>query len=147
MISFTGRDDLPGPARPGGFAPPAPPTASLAGALSPRSAPPGRACGALIIPLLLIVALTAGGCGKKGDPLAPLRLVPSAVTELSVRQVGNEVQLKFLLPTTNLNGPGRIDLDRIEIYAMTVAPGVTPPNRDLLSKSHMVGAIAVKPPP
>jgi hypothetical protein len=99
------------------------------------------------IPVLLIVTLTASGCGKKGDPLAPLRLVPSAVTEISVRQVGNEVQLKFVLPTTNLNGPGRIDLDRVEIYAMTVAPGVAPPNRDLLTKGHVVGAISVKPPP
>jgi hypothetical protein len=101
----------------------------------------------IAVSLVLIVVLSTGGCGKKGDPLAPLRLVPGAVSELSVRQVGSEVQLKFVLPTANLNGPGRIDLERVEIFAMTAAPGFTPPNRELLTKSHVVGTIAVKPPP
>jgi hypothetical protein len=102
---------------------------------------------------MVMVGMTAmatmvSACGKKGPPLAPLRLVPSAVSEVTVRRVGGEVQLRFKLPTANANGPGRIDLDRVEIYAVTVAPGsVTPPNRDLLTKTYVVGTIAVKPPP
>ena len=87
-------------------------------------------------------------CGKKGDPLAPLRLVPSAVTEFSARKSAQEVELRFALPTANVGAGGPIDLDRIEIYAMTIAPGaVTPPNRELLTKERIVGTIAVKPPP
>jgi hypothetical protein len=90
--------------------------------------------------------LTAA-CGQKGDPLAPLRLVPSAVTDVSARRSGEEVELRFTLPATNANGPGGIDLAQVEIYAMTLAPGaVTPPNRELLSKAHITGTIAVKPP-
>jgi hypothetical protein len=101
------------------------------------------------LPVLLLAAITlTAACGKKGPPLQPLRLVPNPVSEVTARRSGQEVELRFALPTTNANGPGRIDLDRIEIYAITVAPGaVTPPNRELLTKGHVAGAISVKPPP
>ena len=98
--------------------------------------------------LVLCAAVVAAACGKKGPPLAPLRLVPAPVSEMSARRVGSEVRLRFKLPTANANGPGRIDLARVEIYAVTVAPGtVAPPNRDLLTRAYAVGTIAVKPPP
>jgi predicted small lipoprotein YifL len=102
------------------------------------------ASGALIA--VAVAALTA--CGKKGPPLAPLRLVPGPVADVTARRVGPDVQLRFKLPTANANGPGRIDLDHVEVYAVTVAPGsVTPPNRDLLTKIYLVGTIPVKPLP
>ena len=95
-----------------------------------------------------LVLTTLAGCGKKGPPLAPLRLVPAAAAELSARRSGDDVELRFLLPTTNANGPGTIDLAKIEIYAITIGPGaVTPPNRDLLTTARVVGTIAVRPPP
>jgi hypothetical protein len=94
----------------------------------------------------LLAALSA--CGKKGDPLAPLRLVPAPATEVSARRTAQEVELRFLLPTANAGAPGPIDLERIEIYAITIAAGaVTPANRDLLTKERVVGTIAVRPPP
>ena len=81
-----------------------------------------------------LVLTTLAGCGKKGPPLAPLRLVPAAAAELSARRSGDDVELRFLLPTANANGPGPIDLAKIEVYAITIGPGaVTPPNRDLLT--------------
>ncbi len=91
---------------------------------------------------------TLAACGKKGPPLAPLHLVPVAVGELTARRSGDDVELRFSLPTANANGPGPIDLARIEIYAMTIAQGAeTPPNRDLLVNARVVGTIAVRPPP
>jgi predicted small lipoprotein YifL len=94
------------------------------------------------------VLTTLAGCGKKGPPLAPLRLVPAAAAELSARRSGDDVELRFLLPTANANGPGTIDLAKIEIYAFTIGPGaITPPNRDLLTTARVVGTIAVRPPP
>ena len=97
--------------------------------------------------LFLLVAGAAPGCGKKGPPLAPLHLVPSAVTEISVRRVDNTIRLRFALPARNQNGPG-INLDRVEVFAVNVpAGGETPPNRELLTKPYLVGEIAVKPPP
>ena len=95
-----------------------------------------------------LVLTTLAGCGKKGPPLAPLRLVPAAPAELSARRSGDDVELRFLLPTANANGPGPIDLAKIEVYAITIGPGaVTPPNRDLLTTPRVVGTIAVRPPP
>jgi predicted small lipoprotein YifL len=97
---------------------------------------------------LVLVLATLAGCGKKGPPLAPLRLVPAPVSELAARRSGDDVELHFSLPTTNANGPEAIDLAKIEIYAVTVAAGaVTPPNRDLLTTARVVGTIAVRPPP
>ncbi len=98
------------------------------------------------VTVVLLVLLVA--CGKKGPPLAPLRLIPAAVSEPTGRRTGQSVELRFGLPTTNANGPGTVDLDHVEIYAVTIGVGsVAPPNRELLTKAHVVGTIAVKPPP
>jgi hypothetical protein len=111
-----------------------------------RQAPRVRHCASGLVVVTAFAALTS--CGKKGPPLAPLRLVPAQVSDLTVRRVGPDVQLRFKLPTANANGPGRIDLDRVEVYAVTVAPGsVTPANRELLTKTYLVGTISVKPLP
>jgi hypothetical protein len=95
------------------------------------------------------IALTmVPACGKKGPPLAPLHLIPSSATELTARRSGDDLELRFLLPTTNANGPETIDLARVEIFAVTIAANaVTPPNRDLLTKARLIGTMAVKPPP
>ena len=103
-------------------------------------------------PARTVVACAAlcvlAACGQKGPPLAPLHLVPAPVSELGVRRVDDRVRLRFVLPTRNANGPGPIDLDRVEIYAVTIAPGAPPPpNRDLLSKAYLVGEVAVRPAP
>jgi hypothetical protein len=95
----------------------------------------------------LAAALTATGCGKKGPPLAPVYMIPNAVSELSARRAEDSIRLRFQLPTQNVNGPG-IDLARVEIYAVTVGAGAdTPPNRDLLTRTYLAGQIDVKPPP
>jgi len=109
--------------------------------------PQGRLSPASFALLALLLAAQAA-CGKKGPPLEPLRLVPANVPEVSARRSGQDVELRFALPTTNANGPGDIDLDHIEIYAITVGAGsVPPPNRDLLTKARVVGTIAVRPAP
>ena len=111
--------------------------------------PPGRCAGLRRVRRLAAVAalaICAAACGKKGPPLAPLYLVPAAVGEVSVRRGADAVRLRFALPATNQNGPG-VDLDRVEVYAVTLAPGKEPPaNRELLSKAYLVGAIEVRPP-
>jgi hypothetical protein len=106
---------------------------------------PSRPRRAQAFAVVLCAAAAAVSCGKKGPPLAPLRPVPGPVSELSARRAGDEVRLAFVLPTANANAPGRIDLDHLEIFAVTVAPGsVTPPNRELTTKTYAVGTIEVK---
>jgi hypothetical protein len=93
------------------------------------------------------LCMSSAACGKRGDPLAPLRLVPAQMGEFSARRAAEQVELRFTVPTANANGPGPIDLDRVEIYAVTVGAGaVPPPNRDLLTKARLVGTLQVKPP-
>jgi predicted small lipoprotein YifL len=106
-----------------------------------------RASGTATTVAIVLGLTTLAGCGKKGPPLAPLHLVPAAPIELTARRSGEDVELRFSLPTANVNGPGAIDLVRVEIYAITVAPGVTPPNRDLLTTARVVGTIEVRPAP
>lgn len=94
------------------------------------------------------LAITATvACGKKGPPLAPLRPVPGPVTELAARRSGNEVRFTFKLPVQNVDGTRPLSLDRLEVYAATVAPdALVPPNRDLLTPKYLVGTIPVRPP-
>jgi hypothetical protein len=99
----------------------------------------------------MAVVLTALGavtvaCGQKGPPLAPLHLVPAAVSEMSVRRVADRARIRFVLPSRNENGPGRLELDHVEIYAMTIpANSVEPSLRELMTTDRRVGEIAVRP--
>ena len=105
---------------------------------------------ATVFPAIIATALAGSlaACGKKGPPLAPLRLVPAPVADISARRTGPNVTVRFVVPNKNQNGPGTIDLDRVEIYAVTVGAGaLVPPNRDLMTKERLVGTIAVKPAP
>ena len=70
------------------------------------------------------------------------------MTEVVARRQGNEARFTFVLPTRNQNGPGPINLERVEIFAATVAAGaVAPPNRELLALAHRAGSIDVEPAP
>ena len=99
----------------------------------------------------MAVVLTAAGaltiaCGQKGPPLAPLHLVPAAANEVSVRRVADRARLRFVLPSRNENGPGPLELDRVQIYAMTIpANSVEPSMQELMAKERLVGEIAVRP--
>ena len=94
------------------------------------------------------LAVVVVACGQKGPPLAPLHLVPAAPPNVVAKRVGDEARIQFDVPSTNVNGPGTLALDRIDVYAATVAPGAArPANRDLLIAKYRVATIAVKPPP
>ena len=51
-----------------------------------------RACAALLGGLLL------ASCGKRGDPLPPLRRTPHPVTNLRVAQHGDRLEVSFVAP-------------------------------------------------
>src|SRR3954464_10082438 len=98
----------------------------------------------LCVPVLTTAALLLAGCGKKGPPLAPLHLVPGPPTALEIARTGSEARLNLVLPAGNLNGAGPSVLDRMQVYAVTLAPGMAPPpNREFLTPKFLVGTIAV----
>ena len=95
-----------------------------------------------------IAVLACFACGKEGPPLPPLHLVPEPVSSVVTRRTANEVRFTFVLPRKNVNGPGTVDLGRVEVYAATVAAGaVAPPNRELLTAKNLAGKIEVRPLP
>jgi hypothetical protein len=77
--------------------------------------------------LLLLVSLTAG-CGKEGPPLAPIQRIPSTTPDFSVGRFGDDVFVRFIVPTTNIDGNMPADIARIELYAITTAE---PPPPDI----------------
>jgi hypothetical protein len=44
------------------------------------------------------------GCGKKGPPLPPLRVLPQPVKDLAVRQAGDQIVVSFRRPATRTDG-------------------------------------------
>ena len=97
--------------------------------------------------LVCVAALVSAACGKSGPPLPPLHLVPDAVSSVVVRRTGNEVRISFVLPTKNMNGPGTVDIGRVEIFAATVAGNAVPvASRELMSAKNLVGTIEVRQP-
>jgi hypothetical protein len=57
-----------------------------------------------LLALLGVLALAGNACGKRGDPLPPLRRAPQPVTQLSVAQRGQAVELRFAAPRTFTDG-------------------------------------------
>jgi hypothetical protein len=79
---------------------------------------------ALFVLSLLIVF--SAGCGKKGDPQAPLPRGARAVSDLAVEQEGAEAVLTFSYPDQLLTGQPLTDLEAIEIYrVVNPSPALT----------------------
>lgn len=84
----------------------------------------------------LLVTLFAGlgivGCGKKGDPLPPLRDVPATTNDLSLSQQGRLIMLEMTYPQTTINGMTLGGIDGVELYLLTKpAPeGATTPTAE-----------------
>lgn len=98
--------------------------------------------------VILAVTVCAIACGRKGPPLPPLHLVPNAPANLTVARVGADAQIRFDVPSTNQNGPGTVAIDRVEVFAATVAAGaIRPANRELLTTKYRIATIPIKPPP
>jgi len=97
------------------------------GAGTPRGrapAPRGRLVRpAALVAAAWVVAVPLAGCGKKGDPLPPLRPVPARTEGLSVQQRGLELILELPYPKVTAAGVALPSLDRVELYeVIRVAP-------------------------
>lgn len=86
-------------------------------------------------------------CGKKGPPLAPLRPVPDAPASPTASRLGPDVHLRFVVPAQNIGLPGPVEIDRLEVFAVSLAAGApAPPNRDFLTAKYRVGTIDIRQP-
>lgn len=67
---------------------------------------------------LLTLLLAAPGCGRRGDPLPPLRYVPNVTTDLGVRQQGDLVTLELGYPRTTASGLALPGLHSVEVWSL-----------------------------
>jgi len=94
-----------------------------------RSFPAVVLCGGLAV-------VAAGpGCGKRGDPLPPVDRTPQPVTDLSLAQRGDQVEVHFAAPRATVEGDRlpvlevelwRADTDGVDVQEykrLKVAPG------------------------
>lgn len=95
--------------------------------------------------ILLAVAVAAVACGRRGDPLAPLRPAPAAVAALTARRLGDRVTLRFTLPAKNADNTTPVDLLRVDVYARSTPEGSPRPVREqIVDRANLVGTIEVR---
>ena len=75
--------------------------------------------------VLWLAAAFLAGCGVPGEPLPPLLEIPAPVQDLSVVQVGTQLQLAWSRPRLTTEGTRARRLDRIELYGAFL-PGDAP---------------------
>lgn len=90
--------------------------------------PPPR----FLLAVTLLLALGLPACGKKGDPLPPVRLVPATTTGLGVAQRGREILIAVPYPTATAAGTALPALEELSLWSMSLSPpaapaGVPPP--------------------
>jgi hypothetical protein len=71
---------------------------------------------------LALVLLALGACGKKGDPLPPLRAIPAPVQDLALHQQGTDFILSFSYPKATISGGPLPGINRIELLSATFPP-------------------------
>src|SRR5436190_15637919 len=76
--------------------------------------------------LVLFAALVGlqGSCGKRADPLAPYVKTPMPPTGLDVSQIGDEVEVRIVVPTTTT--------ERRPLPVIVIEWSTSPPTGDLL---------------
>jgi len=63
---------------------------------------------------ILIGTLALAACGKRGDPLPPIRLAPQPVTDFKVAERGDQLEMSLVAPRAFTNGK-RLPILEIEI--------------------------------
>jgi hypothetical protein len=103
--------------------------------------------------LCLCAALVISACGKKGNPLPPLVRVPAAPSDFAVTRIDDRVFVRLTAPVTNIDGAAPADVERIDVYALTLdgAPDLTRIDpEDLREAAALIATEAVRrpmPPP
>lgn len=83
---------------------------------------------------LLLVVVVLAACGKKGDPLPPLQVVPARVADLRASLRGGRIALEFTVPSGE-PAPGlTVAPERIEIYRV-----INPPDAPVPPAARIVG--------
>jgi hypothetical protein len=101
-----------------------------------------RAC---VVPAIVVAVATTIACGKKGDPLPPLRPVPAMVSGFAADRIGTTVTIRFATPTANQDASTPSATQRIDLFALTMPASAPAPNIDqLVTADNVVSAVPVR---
>ena len=86
------------------------------------------------------------GCGKKGDPQAPVRIEPGRIAELAAHRVDERIELRFTVPATNRDGSRPPVIERVEIYRASTPPaGPAPSDAQILQRDNLRATFTIRP--
>ena len=71
-----------------------------------------------IAALVVAGCCLAAACGKKGDPLPPIRLLPAATTDLAAAVRGEEILLELPYPTTTAAGTPLPGVSEVAVWQL-----------------------------
>jgi predicted small lipoprotein YifL len=99
---------------------------------------------------IVVVLLALAACGKKGPPLAPLRVAPARIEDLTLAKTGDEVRAQFTVPSANADQSKPADLEWVEVYAISGKPedpaGNSLAGPQFIRFGKLVGRVQVAPP-
>ncbi len=78
-----------------------------------------RKSAAAMMLLVLAASFVAGGCGRKGDPLPPLRVIPAPTRDLRVFQQGGILMVQMTYPATTTSGAALGGVDSVQLWQLT----------------------------
>ena len=117
---------------------------SLVQQITGPSTPRPVSCAARAIVPLLALACFLAGCGKKGPPLPPLLKLPQAPQDFTVARFGNDVGVRFTVPTQNTDGSKPANVARVEVYRFTGPSEAS--NDQILKFGTRVATVVAKAP-
>jgi len=95
--------------------------------------------------LFVLLGLGVVACGKKGPPLPPLIRIPDQPGDFAADRRGDTVVISFVVPETNEDGTSPANIDRVEVYAVNGAAGIS--DAEILAKGERIATISINPPP
>ncbi len=84
------------------------------------------------------VAVLLAGCGRKLPPLPPIIDVPETTQDLAIYQDGLRAVLTWSYPSMTRAGRPLVDLERVEVLRLDLAPGQELPPAPELQRQLMV---------
>jgi hypothetical protein len=100
--------------------------------------------------LVGVLVVLAVACGKKGNPLPPLRPVPARIADFVAVRTAGQVELRFTVPAANLDGTVPAAIDRVDVFAMRAVSGQPVPTAGALSADpgNLLQSLPIgRPPP
>jgi hypothetical protein len=81
----------------------------------------------LLVAIGTAAVVASPACGKRGNPLPPLRPVPGPILDVTAHRSGDATELRWTIPATNADGTTPAAVTRIEVYGVELPEGTPAP--------------------